>query len=148
MKVLLLQDVKGLGKAGDVKDVADGYGRNYLIPNKLAVVATPSELKKAAGLKAAARQKEERVAKGIRALADRIAGTEVTIRAKVGEQHRLYGSITSADIAEALEKEIGQQIDKRKVELGEPIKQVGTFKVPIHLAPGVEPKVTVHVEPE
>ncbi len=148
MKVLLLQDVKGLGKVGDIKEVSDGYGRNFLIPNKLAVMATPSELKKAAGLKVAAKQKEDRMAKEAQALADRISKTEVVLKARVGEQHRLYGSITSGDIAEALEKEIGQPIDKRKVELGEPIKQVGTFKVPIHLAPGLEPQVTVRVEPE
>lgn len=148
MKVLLLQDVKGLGKAGDVKDVADGYGRNYLIPNKLAVAATPSELKKAASLKAAAKQREDRLAREVRVLAERIAETELILKAKVGEQHRLYGSITSADIAEALEKQIGQAIDKRKIALAEPIKQLGTFKVPVHLAPGVESQVTVRIEAE
>jgi large subunit ribosomal protein L9 len=148
MKVLLLQDVRNIGKAGDIKDVADGYGRNFLIPKKLAVAATAGETAKVASIKAAAKKREERLAKDAKALAERISNTEIVIKAKVGEQHRLYGSVTSADIAEALEKEIGQPIDKRRVELEDPIKQVGSFKVAIHLAPGVEPQVTVRVEPE
>ncbi len=148
MKVLLLQDVKGLGKAGEIKEVADGYGRNYLLRNKLATVATSSEMAKVAGLKDAAKKKEERLAKEARGVADRIANTELVIKAKVGEQHRLYGSITSSDVAEALKQEIGQEIDKRRVELPEPIKHIGSFKVTVHLAPGVAPQVTVRVEPE
>ncbi|MBI2953997.1 MAG: 50S ribosomal protein L9 [Chloroflexi bacterium] len=148
MKVLLLQDVKGLGKTGDIKEVADGHARNYLLPKKLAVAATAAELKKAAGLKEAAKRKGEKQAKEVSALAERIASTEVVLKARVGEQHRLYGSITSVDVAEALEKQIGQPIDRRKVELREPIKHVGTFKVPVHLGPGIEPEVTVRVEPE
>ncbi len=148
MKVLLLQDVKGLGKAGEIKEVADGYGRNYLLRNKLATLATSAEMAKVAGLKNVAKRKEERLAKEAQGLADRIAKTELVIKAKVGEQHRLYGSITSSDVAEALKKELGHEIDKRKVELPDPIKHVGSFKVPVHLAPGVTPEVTVHVEPE
>ncbi|MDA8186904.1 MAG: 50S ribosomal protein L9 [Dehalococcoidales bacterium] len=148
MKVLLLKDVKGLGKAGDIKEVADGYGRNYLMPKGLIALATPAEIKKAAELKEAAKKRGEKIAKEARTLADRVAATELTLKAKVGEQHRLYGSITGADIAEALSRELGQPIDKRKVELEEPIKHLGTFKVKVHLATGVEPEVTVNVEPE
>lgn len=148
MKVLLLKDVKGLGKAGEIKDVADGHGRNYLLPRGLAVLATPEALRKAAELKKAAEKREEKAALEAHKLAERIESTELVLKAKVGEQHRLYGSITSADIAEALSQQVGQEIDKRKVLLDEPIKHTGTFEVAVHLGHGIEPKVKVVVEGE
>lgn len=146
MKVLLVKDVKGLGKAGEVKDVADGHGRNYLLPRGLAVQATPEALKRVSQLKKAAEKREERVAEETRRLSETIESTELVLKAKVGEQHRLYGSITSADIAEALAEKIGREIDKRKVILEEPIKHTGTYEVPIRLGHELEPKVKVIVE--
>jgi len=146
VKVLLVKDVKGLGKAGEVKDVADGHGRNYLLPRGLAVQATPEALKRVSQLKKAAEKREERVAEETRRLSETIESTELVLKAKVGEQHRLYGSITSADIAEALAEKIGREIDKRKVILEEPIKHTGTYEVPIRLGHELEPKVKVIVE--
>lgn len=148
MKALLLQDVKGVGHAGDVKDVAEGYYRNYLAPQKLAAPATEATMKRVAQQREAQARRQARVSAENRSLAERIDQTQLTFRVKVGEQHRLYGSITAADIAEELQKQLGHPIDKRHVELEEPIRHLGTYKVTIHLAHGVEPKVTVVVERE
>ncbi len=148
MKVLLLEDVKGVGRAGDVKDVAEGYFRNYLAPKKLATLATEATLKRVADQRAAEARRSARAAAEYRSLAERIAQTQLDFRVKVGEQHRLYGSITAADIAERLQQVLGQPIDKRHVELEEPIRHLGTYKVTVHLAHEVEPKVTVVVERE
>ncbi len=148
MKILLIQEVRSLGSPGDVKEVADGYARNFLIPKGLAVAATSVQLKRAAVTKRLVQQRATKVESEAKVLADRIGQTEVNFKAKVGEQHRLYGSITAADIAEELGKKLGQGIDKRKVELEEPIKHLGTFKVPVHLAHDLVPNVTVTVERE
>jgi large subunit ribosomal protein L9 len=147
MKVLFLQDVKGSAKAGEVKDVSEGFARNYLLPKSLAVPATPSALKNMTYQKQIAQAKEKRQRDEAEALAARLAGTRVSFKVKVGEQYRLYGSITSSDIAEAVEKAIGQAVDKHKVLLDEPIKHLGVYKVPIKVA-DLEPTVTVVVEDE
>ncbi|MBI4318454.1 MAG: 50S ribosomal protein L9 [Chloroflexi bacterium] len=148
MKVLLKQDVKGLGGIGEVKEVADGYARNFLVPRGLAVAATPDQMRKAVGLKQLAQKRAEKVESEARKLADRIAETELVFKAKVGEQHRLYGSITAGDIAEELSRRLGQEVDKRKIELEEPLKHLGTFQVPVHLAHDLVPELTVSVERE
>ncbi len=148
MKVLLLQDVKTVGRSGEVKEVAEGYFRNYLSPRGLATPATESALKRATQDREAQARRQARVVAENRTLADQINQTQLTFRAKVGEQHRLYGAITAADVAEELAKQIDHPVDKRHVELEEPIRHLGTYKVPIHLAQGVEPKVTVVVEQE
>lgn len=148
MKVLLTKDVPHLGKAGETKEVKNGYARNYLIPQGLATVATNAAMKQAAEQKQAAQRKEDRQQAQLSALADRITNTELVFKAKVGEQHRLFGSITSGDIAEELERKVGQPVDKRHVDLDEPIRHVGTFKVPIRLGPSLVASVNVVVEPE
>lgn len=148
MKVVLIQDVKDVGKAGQVKDVADGFARNYLFPRKLAVPATEAQLKKLAEQQAVKARQQAKAEQEARELGERIAETNLVFKVKVGEQQRLYGSITSGDIAEALSKRVSKEIDKRRVEMHEPIKHLGTFKVPVRLAKDVVPQVTVIVEQE
>lgn len=148
MKILLTQAVPNLGRAGELKDVADGYARNYLIPRGLARPATQGALKQAAIAKQSAERKQAKVQSEVRELASTLSNTQLVFKAKVGEQHRLFGSITAGDIAEELSQKIGQEIDKRHVELEEPIRHLGEFKIPIRLAPKVEPTVTIVVEPE
>lgn len=148
MRILLTQNVQGLGKAGQVKEVHDGYARNYLIPRGLAVPATEAEMKKRETLERVRASQEAKQAAANQKLAERIAATPITFKVKVGEQYRLFGSITAADIAEELGRRLGEPIDRHKLELGEPIKHVGTFKVPLHLSHDLQPEVTVIVEPE
>ncbi len=149
MKVLLLEDVENLGEAGEVVErVAGGYARNYLFPRKLATVATPGAIKQAKLERKAEARREEETFEEAKALAEALDGQIVTFAARAGESDRLYGSITSANIAEALEKEVGQEVDKRKIELDEPLKELGAHAVTIKLAPEAEAKVTVVVERE
>jgi len=148
MKVLFLQDVKGTARAGEVKEVSDGFARNYLLPKRLAVMATGGELKKAGNQKVIEKAEQERAKREADVLAEMLATVTVNFKAKVGEQYRLYGSITSADIAEAIEKATGQPIDKRKIILEEPLRHLGTYQVPVKITAGLEPTVTVVVEAE
>lgn len=147
MKVLFLQDVKGTARAGDVKDVSEGFARNYLLPKALAVPASTGAMKNVAYQKQITQSKATRQHGEAEALSARLAAVQVTFKVKVGEQYRLYGSITSGDVAEAVEKAIGQEIDKHKVLLDEPIKHLGVYKVAIKVA-DLEPAVTVVVEDE
>ena len=148
MEVLLIKDVDGLGEAGEVQRVADGYARNYLLPRRLAVAATPGAIKQAEQRQKARARQQERIVSEAQALAQALDGVSVSIQARAGETDRLYGSITSANIAEALSKEVGQEVDRRKLLLHEPIKELGTHAVTIRLAPEGEAKVTVIVERE
>jgi large subunit ribosomal protein L9 len=148
VKVILVQDVKGTGKAGEVKEVADGFARNYLIPRKLAVPATSGALK---GVEQRAVAQSRRAASEesiARDLAGRLAAEPVVLTARVGDQGRLYGSVTSGDIADHLSGRVGQSIDKRRIELAEPIRQLGTFQVPVRLHRNVTATLTVEVRPE
>lgn len=148
MKVLLTQDVYNLGHAGDVKNVADGYGRNYLLPRGMAVLATSSALKRAERLKSAATEKRAREKSDIDALASVIGGSAFTFSVRAGEKGKLYGSITASQIADQISKKLGSEFDKRKIGLREPIREVGTYSVPVRLSADVAPTVTVTVQPE
>lgn len=148
MKVLLTQDVSGLGKVGEIKKVADGYARNYLIPNNLAVLARPGLVRQAGEQHRAEEKKTARQVADAQALARQIAQLTLTFKAKAGEQDKLYGSITSGDIVEELEKQTGQKVDRRKVLLDNPIKQLGSHQVSIKLAADVIGEVTVIIERE
>jgi large subunit ribosomal protein L9 len=148
MKVVLQDEVKGLGVAGDVKDVADGYARNFLIPRKLATPATAGALKNVETQKAAAAKRQAALDAEARALAERLNGLTLTLKARVGSQDRLYGSITTADIATALGKELGGPFDRRKLVLEEPIRELGSHSIPVHLARDVSATLTVNVEAE
>jgi large subunit ribosomal protein L9 len=148
MKILLVQDVDHLGKAGELKDVSGGFGRNYLIPKGFAVIATHGQIKQAEERLAAQRKRNEAARKDAEALAARINGLTLTFEAKVGEQDRLYGSVTSAEIAERLGQQLGLDFDRRKIDLAEPIKRAGSHSVSIRLAAGIAPVVTIVVHGE
>jgi large subunit ribosomal protein L9 len=148
VKVLLLENVKGLGKAGEVKEVADGYARNYLIPRGMAVPATPENLSQAEYKKRIQEAKMKRLAEDMQALAEALSEITLTFKVKVGEKDKLFGSITNAEIALALERQLGRPFDKHKIELEEPIKQLGIYSVPIRLMPGLVAQVRVVVEKE
>lgn len=148
MKIILLQDVEGLGKAGDLKEVANGYARNYLLPRQLAAGATPGLIANRTQRIAAEQRKLEKQAEFNRQLAERLREISLTFKAKVGSQGRLYGSITSQDIAAALREAESITVDRRVIDLAEPIRSLGTFNVPVKVASGLEPKITVNVVDE
>ncbi len=148
MQVLLIQDVEQLGKAGEVKRVSDGYARNYLLPQGLAVLATPGAIKQAEQQRQATARRQSKALSKAQALAQLLDGMTVTFKARAGESNRLYGSITNANIAAALSEKIGQEVDRRKIVLEEPLKELGTHAVTVRLAPGAEAKVTVVIEQE
>ena len=147
MKVLLLKDVYKLGHAGDVKKVADGYGRNYLIPRGLAVLATAGALAKSETLRAAAAKRREELNTELGGLAGKLTGLTLHFAAKAGETGKLYGSITTQMIADAIEKEISEKIDRRNVG-HQPLRELGTFKVPVRLTADLAPNVTVLIHRE
>jgi large subunit ribosomal protein L9 len=146
MQVLLLKDVEQVGRAGEVKRVADGYARNFLIPRGLATMASPGAIKKAELERESAARRQAKELSEAQTLAQALDGRTVTFRARAGEQNRLYGSITKSDIAEELEKQVHQEVDRRKIELEDPIKELGTHAITIHLAPDAEAQINVVVE--
>ena len=145
MDVILLEDVARVGRAGEVCKVAPGYARNHLFPKGLAVLASEGVLKQIEQKREVEDKRLRQLEAEARELASELEGLTLTIRAKPGEKDRLYGSITSSDIAEALEKETGRSIDRRKLELEEPIRQLGTYTVPVRLLPDQTPSIRVHV---
>lgn len=148
MKVILLQNVEGLGAAGDLKEVANGYARNYLLPRRLAAGATPALVANRAQRVAAEQRKREKQHEANQQLAERLGQVSLTFKARVGSQGRLYGSITSQDIASALRTAENLTIDRRSIELPDPIRTPGTFSIPVRVATGLEPKLTVKVVDE
>jgi large subunit ribosomal protein L9 len=147
MKVLLIQDIDNLGMAGEVKEVANGYGHNYLIPKGLAVLATPGAMKQADLHRRRAAERRQRLADEMAALAQAIGQTTLVFQAKAGEKGRLYGSVTTADIAEKLGEAVDREIDRRKIVLESPIKAVGTHQVTLRLSAEVVADFDVVVEP-
>jgi len=145
MKVVLMQEVKGLGQAGQIKDVADGYARNFLLPKGLATIATPGAVKEVEQRQVAERKRQDKVDQEMFAVGKKLDGTYVTVRSKVGEGGKLYGSITTSDVAEALEKQAGQTVDKRKIEIEEPIRHVGEYKIPVRLSKNVTANVNLRI---
>ncbi|MFH0768621.1 MAG: 50S ribosomal protein L9 [Chloroflexota bacterium] len=145
MKVIFLEDVPHVAKTGDVKEVADGYGRNFLIPRKLALLASSGAIVAAeAEIKRKTRSQAQTEAELIE-LASQLDGKEVILEARTGGKDRLYGSITTADIAVQLESTTGLVVDKRKIELDEPIRQIGSYELTVRLAKDIEPKIKVTV---
>lgn len=147
MKVILTQDVSKLGKSGEMKVVADGFATNYLIPNKLAVPAAGGAYRAWEHDIASREEKRKREREDAEIAATRIASTTLTMGVKVGEGGKLYGSITAQDIADALGRR-GITVDRHKVELDQPLKTLGTYKVAIKVYGGMTPEVTVVVEPK
>jgi len=148
VKVILLKDVPNIGQAGEVKEVAVGYGRNYLIPKKLAVLATPAALKEFEQERRAEISRQLRSDVELAEFARTLEGLSITIKARAGSEGRLYGSITSADIAQELRRITGYEIDKRKIELEEPLRKLGSHRVAVRLSKDRRPSVEVIIEEE
>jgi large subunit ribosomal protein L9 len=148
MKVIFLQDVSTKGKQGEIKDVADGYARNFLFPRKLALPATPKAMKEAQARMEENKKKRERHQTELGQLAKRLEGTVLNFKAKAGEKGRLHGSITAADIAGKLTEIVGTEIDKKKIELDEPLRNLGTHEVVLGFAGGIEAKISIVIEEE
>ena len=148
MKVVLLQDVPRLGEAGEVKDVAVGYARNFLLPKGLAEFATSAVLKRVEAQLQKEKRRQAQVEVEMANMAQTLDGAQIILKAKVGAQERLYGSITSGDIAAELQRVTGLEIDKRKIELEEPIRQVGEYEISVRLSKEFVPKISIVVEEE
>ncbi|MFC1981284.1 50S ribosomal protein L9 [Chloroflexota bacterium] len=148
MKVVFLEDVQNVAGAGEIKEVADGYGRNFLIPRKLAVLADASASQIAeVQLKKKAR-KQAQFETEMMELAKQVEGKEIILKARTGAKDRLYGSITSADISSELGSSIGAVVDKRKIELDEPIRELGSYEIAIRLTKDIAPKIKLTVAEE
>lgn len=145
MKVIFLKDVKGKAKKGEVKNVPDGYARNYLLKNNLAEEATSGNMKALDAKKRKNAQLEQEEKEEAMNLKDKLAELTVEIKAKSGDNGRLFGSITSKQIAETLNKQYGHKIDKRKIELDQPIRTLGYTTIPVKLHPEVSGSIKVHV---
>lgn len=145
MKVVLTQDVPKLGDLGTIQDVKDGFARNFLIPQGLARIATPGMIKQVEERQEAERRRIAHLEDEMRDLAGQIDGIRLEIHARVGEQGRLFGSVTAADIAERLSEITGHEIDRRKVDLEAPIREIGEVTVPVRLVGRLVPEITVSV---
>ena len=147
MEIILQEAVENLGEIGDVVKVKDGYARNYLLPRGFAVVADRRNRRVLEHQKRMVAAKRARVQKRSEAVRDRLAGLVLTITARAGEEHKLFGSVTNIDIERALAAQ-GVTVDRRKILLAEPIKQLGTYAVPVRLDGGTQADLTVQVDPE
>ena len=148
MKVVLIDEAPGLGIAGDVRDVKDGYARNFLIPKGLAVLATPQELARADARKKAEVERRTKLNLEMESVGEKLTEDRLLIAVRVGPGGRLYGSVTAAEIAEAVNETMGVEIDRRAVQLAQPIRELGHHQTPVRLAPDVIPNVTITVYQE
>ena len=147
MKVILKEDVKHVGKMGQIVDVADGYARNYLIPKGLVTKASTKNIKFLEHEKRIIQEKSKKIRNSAQDLASRISSLTISIKAKAGEEGKLFGSITTMDVAEALQKE-GVEIDKKKISLEEPIKRLGSYTVNIKLHSDVSAPLNIQIVEE
>ncbi|HEY3475760.1 MAG TPA: 50S ribosomal protein L9 [Anaerolineales bacterium] len=147
MKVLLLKDVYKLGRAGDVKKVADGYGRNFLLPQKLAVLATPGALKQVEKIRSQAEVRRTELNSELQSLADQINGITVVFPAKAGETGKLYGSITTQDVANAIQEKTRFEVKKQQIDM-QPIRNLGEYTAHVRLTMDLVPEVKVIVHRE
>ena len=148
MKIVLLEDVPGRGKAGEIKEVSKGYAKNFLLPRGLALVATSTVIKQVES-----RLEREKLEGSIDReklveLAQQIEGREIRLKARMGAGERLFGSITAANVAEELSRAIGSVIDKRKIDIEKPFRQTGSYEIAVKLASDIKPKITVVIEEE
>jgi large subunit ribosomal protein L9 len=148
MKIILTQDVEKLGTAGSLQEVKPGYARNYLIPKGMAQAATAGMIKQVEERQAADQRRIAKQEVAMQSLADRIQGMRLTFTARAGETGRLFGSVTAADIAEELTKQLGEEIDRRKVDVGTGLHEVGEFPVTINLVGRLKPQITATVAAE
>jgi large subunit ribosomal protein L9 len=147
VKVILRADVKGVGKAGTITDVSDGYARNYLLPRGLAQEATEGNLTQAHARQAAQQRRDDKQLAQAQELAARLASIPAIVKAKAGERGKIFGAVTNAQIADALGAAAGVEIDRHKIEVAEPIKTIGDHACVVRLAQGVTAKITVRVVP-
>lgn len=148
MKIILLKDVPGKGKAGEITEVTKGYAKNYLLPQGLALIATPT-IQKQVSLSLEKGKHREAIDQGkMVELAKQIEGTEIHLQARIGAGDRLFGSITAADIADELSRVIGSVIDKKDIDIDKPLRQAGNYEVTVSLAKDIKPRITVVVEQE
>ena len=147
MKVILLADVKNIGKKDEIVNVSDGYARNFLFPRKLAVEATPGASKEVERKRAAERQREMERRAEAEKRAGSLRGKVIVVQTRCGSQGRLYGSVTSAEIAQALKEQYQVEVDKRRIETEETIRTVGEYPVIVRLYPEISAKMTVKVQP-
>lgn len=148
MKVILIDDVKGLGKKGELVNAKTGYARNFLLPNKKALEATKQNLENWEKEQAELAQKKQEEYEAALELKSKLEGEKVTIKAKVGEGDRLFGAITSMDISSALKAQAGLDVDKKKIELKENIKSLKTLEVPVRIYPEVIANIKVEITKE
>jgi large subunit ribosomal protein L9 len=147
VRVILKAEVSGLGRTGEIKDVADGYARNYLLPKGLAIEATGGELKLLAQERQSAKTKKDRAHQDAEELAARLGEITLVFKLKAGDQGKTFGSVTAKEVAEALKKEAKADIDKTKIVLHEPLRSLGVHKVEVRLLTDVRASVTVAIEP-
>jgi large subunit ribosomal protein L9 len=147
VRVILKAEVRGLGRTGEIKDVADGYARNYLLPKGLAIEATGGELKLLAQERQSEKTKKDRAHQDAEALAKRLGEVTLVFKLKAGEQGKTFGSVTAKEVADALKKEAKADIDKTKIVLREPLRSLGIHKVEVRLLSDVRADVTVAIEP-
>lgn len=148
MKVILIKDVKGSGKAGDVLNVADGYARNYLLARGFAIEATAKNVNDLAGKKAAEQHRLDVAKSEAEAAAKKLGGQTLTIKAKAGQNGKLFGSVTSATISDLISAQFGESIDKKKIVMNSDIKAYGDYTVDIKMTQGVSAKMNIKVVPE
>ncbi|MDI3299638.1 MAG: 50S ribosomal protein L9 [Bacillota bacterium] len=148
MKVILRQEIPGLGSVGDLVEVKPGYARNYLLPRGMAIEATSGALRQLEEARERVRRQAERELERARKTQEAVDGSELTLAVRVGKSGKLFGSVTAADIAEALERERGVRVDRRQVRLPESIKKTGDYAVELRLHPRLSATCTVHVVPE
>ena len=146
MKILLRADVDNLGKKGDLVEVADGYARNYLVPRGLALQASRGAQKQADAMRRNRDARDRREREAAEALTAQFNGRTISVKARAGGEGRLFGSVTNNDIAEAIERQTGAEIDRRKIELAEPIKELGGFDLQVRLHADVDASIHVEVE--
>jgi len=146
MEVILLQDVKSLGKKGEIVKVNDGYARNFILPKKLGVEKTDKALHELKLQKAAEEKRQQEILEEAQALAKNIEAGSIMLKMKAGEGGRTFGSVSTKEIAVAMKDQLNLEIDKKKMQLADPIKNFGTYHVPIRLHPKVTAEITVKVE--
>src|SRR3990170_4600237 len=145
MKVVFLEDVEGSGHIGEVKDVANGFARNYLLPRRLAAVATPHAVRRAKARAAVEAHRQAQLDDEAGLLVEKLAAAPIVIQARAGERGRLYGSVTAADIVEEAARVAGVELDRHLVQMAEPIKELGSYSVPLKLTRNVEATLQVEV---
>jgi large subunit ribosomal protein L9 len=148
VRVVLRDDVENIGRKGDLIEVTDGFARNYLVPRGLAMKATKGVVQQAEAMRRNREARDARDREAAQALADQLSGQRIQLRARAGEGGRLFGSVTSTDVVDAVRAQTGVELDRRKTQLAEPLKELGAVEVPVKLHSDVEVTITVDVVPE